>query len=247
MMPDALGALNQQFQQGCYVAQQAAMAEQMGNVFAACQLYDQAIGLIANTIGMATQYGIPVTDNVFFSVAYCHFNAARLKAAAGWPQAVPAHLNFALQAVSQAIAINPNIYLYHSGAGLVLLAMSNVPAAMQEFERAVQLNPADSFSHWMLSSLHTAQGNTMAANQYYAAALSAQPNLPPPQFAPEQNQVAPSTPGQGGQNQGAKHDWFGLINNALQFGNNVMGMMGKASQGQSVEGGGQPNFNWSGY
>ena len=37
MMPDALGALNQQFQQGCYVAQQAAMAEQMGNVFAACQ------------------------------------------------------------------------------------------------------------------------------------------------------------------------------------------------------------------
>src|ERR1035437_4143719 len=117
MMPDALGALNQQFQQGCYVAQQAAMAEQMGNVFAACQLYDQAIGLIANTIGMATQYGIPVTDNVFFSVAYYHFNAARLKAAAGWPQAVPAHLNFALQAVSQAIAINPNVYLYHSGAG----------------------------------------------------------------------------------------------------------------------------------
>ncbi len=240
MMPDVLGALNQQFQQGCFVAQQAAMAEQMGNVFAACQFYDQAIGLIANSAGMANQYGIPVTDNVFFSLAYCHFNAARLKAAAGWPQAVPAHLNLALQAVNQAMAINPNVFFYHSGAALILLAMSNLPAAVMEFQRAVQLNPADSWSQWMLSSLYTAQGNTMAANQYYNAAASAQPNLPPPQqFMQQQQSQQPS--------QGEKHDWFGLINSALKFGNSLMGMLDKGGQGQSPQGWGQPNFNWPGF
>ena len=246
MMPNAFVALNQQFQQGCFVAQQAAMAEQMGNGFAACQFYDQAIGLIANTVGMAQQSGIPVADNVFFSLAFCHFNAARLKAAAGWPQAVPTHLNIALQAINQAMGINPNVFYYHSAAGLILLAMSNVPGAVQAFQRAVQLNPADSWSQWMLSSLYTTQGNTMVANQYYSAAASAQPNLPPPQQFIQQNQVA-SSPGQGGQSQGAKHDWFGLINNALQFGNSLMGMMNKAGEGQSQQGWGQPNMNWPGF
>ena len=139
MMPDLLLALNQQFQQGCYIAQQAIMAEQMGNGVGASQLYDQASGVIANVVGTANQYGVPIFDNVFFSLAFCHFNAARLKAAMGWPQAIPQHLNTALQAINQALAINPNFFTYHSAAGLILLAMSNVSAAVLAFQRAVQL------------------------------------------------------------------------------------------------------------
>ena len=242
MMPDLLLALNQQFQQGCYIAQQAKMAEQMGNGVGASQLYDQASGVIANAVGMANQYGVPIFDNVFFSLAFCHFNAARLKAAMGLPQAVPQHLNTALQAINQALAINPNFFAYHSAAGLILLAMSNVPAAVQAFQRAVQLNPADAWSQWMLSSLFTVQGNTVAANQYYAAAASAQPGLPQPQQFVPQFQDAPSH--SGGQQQRVKHDWFGLIIEALKLGNSVMGMMQQG--GQSQQGWGQTDFNWSG-
>ncbi len=242
MMPDLLLALNQQFQQGCYIAQQAIMAEQMGNGVGASQFYDQASGVIGNTVGMANQYGLPISDNVFFSLAFCNFNAARLKAAMGWPQAVPQHLNTALQAINQAQARNPNFFAYHSAAGLILLAMSNVPAAVQEFQRAVQLNPADAWSQWMLSSLYAAQGKTMAANQYYAAAASAQPGLPQPQqFVPPYQQGAQSYPG--GQQQGGKHDWFGLIDNALKLGNSLMGMMQQG--GQSQQGFGQ--MDWPTY
>lgn len=243
MTPNLLFALNQQYQQGCYIAQQAVMAEQMGNGVNASQFYDQAIGVIANTVGTANQYGVPITDNVFFGLAFCHFNAARLKAAMGWPQAVPQHLNIALQAINQALAMNPNFFAYHSAAGLILLAMSNVPAAVQEFQRAVQLNPADAWSQWMLSSLYTSQGNTMAANQHYAAAASAQPSLPQPQQFVPLYQGAPSH--SGGQQQGGKHDWFGLIDNALKLGNSLMGMMQQG--GQSQQGWGQMDSYWPGY
>jgi len=237
MMPDLLLALNQQFQQGCYIAQQAKMAEQMGNGVGASQLYDQASGVIANAVGMANQHGVPIFDNVFFSLACCHFNAARLKAAMGLPQAAPQHLNTALQAINQALAINPNFFAYHSAAGLILLAMSNVPAAVRAFQRAVQLNPADAWSQWMLSSLFTVQGNTVAANQYYAAAASIQPGLPQPQQGASFQS--------GGQQQGGKRDWFELIVNALKLTNSVMGTMQQC--GQSQQGSGQTDFNWSGY
>ena len=55
MTPNIQFALNQQFQQGCYFAQQAAMAEQMGNLAGACQCYDQAIAIIGNTMATASQ------------------------------------------------------------------------------------------------------------------------------------------------------------------------------------------------
>jgi tetratricopeptide (TPR) repeat protein len=242
MMPNLQFALNQQFQQGCYMAQQAALAEQMGNLQGAVQCFDQAILLIGNTVSAAAQAGIPVLDNVFFSHAYCQFNAARVKAMAGWPQAAPMHLAQALQSMNQAIQRNPGFAPYHAAAGMVLAAQGNVVEAVRAFQQAVQLNPADAWSQWMLASLASTQGNTVAANQYYAAAMQTPSNLPPPQQFVQQFQQAPA---QGG---GAKgHDWFELVNNALKFGNTVAGLFdqggGQQGMGAAAGWGGQ---NWGG-
>lgn len=245
MMPNLQLALNQQFQQGCYFAQQAMMAEQTGNLMAAGQCYDQAIATIANTMNMASQSGIPILDNVFFSFSVCHFNAARVKAVAGWPQAAPMHLGQALQALNQAIAINPNFFQYHSAAGVVLLAQGNIGEALKAFQRAVQLNPSDSWSQWMLASLYSAQGNTIASNQYYAAATQVQPNLPSPQQFMQQYQAPPMRQGGGTSNQGS-HDWFEIINNALKFGNSVAGFFQQGGDQNQAQGGwGQSGWDWS--
>ena len=82
-----------QFQQGFSFIQQAMLVEQtMGNLPAAAQNYDQAIGMISSALGLAAQSGLPIQDNVFFCLACCHFHAARVKAAAGYPQFAPMHL-----------------------------------------------------------------------------------------------------------------------------------------------------------
>jgi|SRR5271166_214695 len=214
-----------QFQQGMAFAQQAAMAEQMmGNLPVAAQGYDQAIAMIAGSMGTAAQSGVPVPDSVFFALACSHFNAARVKAALGWLQFAPMHLAEAHQALNRAIAINPNFFQYHSAAGTVLLAEGNAALATQAFLRAVQLNPMDSWSQWMLSSLYSLQGNPGVAQQYYAAAAQIQPNLPPPQQTLAQQQV-PS-----GDNSGkaSQKDWLALINNGLTLANTIFGSSSQA-------------------
>jgi tetratricopeptide (TPR) repeat protein len=241
MIPNVQMALNQQFQQGCYFAQQAMMAEQMGNLAGAAQGFDQAIAIIGNSMGMAGQYGVQVTDSVLFSYAICHFNAARVKTMAGWSQFAPMHLSQAHQALSQAIAINPGFFQYHSAAGVLLLAEGNVAGAMQSFQRAVQLNPMDSWSQWMLASLYQVQGNAMASNQYYAAASRIQPGLPPPQQFVQQHQSGPpALPGSGGSGKASQHDWVEMATTALKFGNSFLGMLqGSGGGGQDQ----QPNWN----
>ena len=236
MMPNMQLALNQQFQQGCYFAQQAMMAEQMGNLPGAAQCYDQAIAMIGNSMGMAGQSGVPILDNVFFSYAFCHFNAARVKSTAGWPQFAPVHLSQAHQALSQAIALNPGFFQYHSAAGVLLLAEGNVAGAVQSFQRAVQLNPMDSWSQWMLASLYSVQGNAMASNQSYAAAAQIQPNLPSPQQFVQQHQGPPPLSGGGSSGKASQHDWIEMINNALKLGNSLAGFFqqGGGSQDQQA-------------
>ena len=241
-------ALNQHFQQGVYCAQQAMMAEQMGNLPAAIPCYDQAIALIGNAIAIATQSGIPVLDNVYFSYAFCSFNAARVKAALGMPQASPVHLGQAFQAMQQALAMNPSFFAYHSAFAVVLLAQGNVAGAIQEFQRAVQLNPTDGFSQWMLSLLYTSMGNTAVAIQYYAAAQQAQPNLPPPQ-----QYLHPAVAAAGGGSSQSKHDWFELIGNGLKLANSIVGAFQSSSGGGgssqtpdwSQDGSWNPGGNWS--
>jgi hypothetical protein len=115
-------ALNQQFQQGCASAQQGMLAEQVGNWPLAAQCYDQSIAIIGNAMTIAGQYGMPVLDNVFANYAVCHFEAARVKAAAGWATVAPAHLAAAWQAISQAIAIRPDVAQYRAAAAMVQAA-----------------------------------------------------------------------------------------------------------------------------
>jgi tetratricopeptide (TPR) repeat protein len=223
-----------QFQQGLYLGNQAMMAEQMGNPGAAVPMYDQAIAMIAQSMTLAMQSGMPVPDNVFFCLAQCHFSAARAKAAVGWPQAVPMHLMQAREAIGRAISINPGFFQYHSAAGVVLLAQGDMPGAAQEFQNAVQLNPMDAWSQWMLASLHQSQGQAGLAQQYYAAAQQVQPNLP----APQQFQ-APS----GGSGKASQKDWVELVGKLATLGNTVVGALQGGGGGAQTPAG----FGFGGY
>jgi tetratricopeptide (TPR) repeat protein len=244
MIPNVQMALNQQFQQGCYFAQQAMAAEQMGNILGAAQCFDQAIATIANSMAMAGQHGIPVTDSVLFSYAICHFNAARVKSMTGFAQFAPMHLAQAHEALRRAIDLNPGCFQYYSAAGVLLLAEGNVAGAMQSLQRAVQLNPMDSWSQWMLASLYQVQGNAMASNQYYAAAAQIQPNLPPPQQFVQQHQGPPGMQGSGRSDNSGKasqHDWVEMANNAFKLGNSFVGLF----QGGGEGGGQDQQMNWN--
>jgi hypothetical protein len=70
--------------------------------------------------------------------------------------------------------------------------MGNPMGAAQSLDQAITLVgnainaaaqlglPMDAFSQWMLSSLHSAQGDAASANHYYNAAAGQRPSLPPP-------------------------------------------------------------------
>jgi tetratricopeptide (TPR) repeat protein len=188
MMPNAPNIyfeLNRQYMQACGVGQQAMMMEASGNGPAAAQLYEQAIAVLGNSMMLARQSGVFIPDSILYTSAYSHFSAARVEAAIGWPQA-PAHLAMALDALNQAIAVNPNVFQYHAMAGAVLAAQGNLPWAMQAFTRALQLNPADVWSGYMLSALYAAQGNVAMAGQHFANVQQVVPNLPSwQQFLPQ--------------------------------------------------------------
>lgn len=171
------------------------MAEASGNALFAAQLYDQAIWFIGSSIGQARQYGIPVTGQALFSFAWCSFGAARVKYALGQAPPAFAHLQQALDALNQAIVMNPNVALYHAAAGTVLMAQGNLPVAEQAFTRAVQLNPADAQAQWMLSAVHRMQGNTAAANLQYNAAQQNMAGLPHPADYFQQQPAAQSAGG----------------------------------------------------
>jgi tetratricopeptide (TPR) repeat protein len=198
-------ALQQQFMQGSYLAQQGMMLEMNGNVMGAAQFFDQAAQILSQCLAVASQYQVPISDQGWFSLAWCHFNAARTKAMIGWGAAAPAHLMQAHAALNNAIGMNPSCGPYHSAMGVLLATEGNAPAATQAFMRAVQLNPADGFSQYMLAILNQAQGNVAAGNQYFAVAQQYAGSLPPPQ------QTVQAHKG------GEGFDWNGLVSTAGQF------------------------------
>lgn len=172
--------LGQQFIQGCSIGQQALVLEMSGNVQSACQFYDQAAAMLTNCVSAAQQYMVPVSDQGWFSVAWCHFNAARTKTMLGWGMAAPAHLSQAQVALNNAITINPYCGPYYSALGILLAASGQAGPAIQAFAQAVNLNPADAFSQYMLALLNQAQGNYAAGSQHFGVAQQYVPNLPPP-------------------------------------------------------------------
>jgi tetratricopeptide (TPR) repeat protein len=234
MMPNAPNAyfmLNQQYMQACSAGQQAMMMEASGNGPAAAQLYEQAIAVLGNSMTMARQWGVFIPDDIFFTFAYSHFSAARVEAALGWPQA-PAHLALALDALNQAIAVNPNVFQYHAVAGAVLTAQGNLAWAVQAFTRALELNPADVWSRYMLSALYSMQGNVAMAGQHFAAVQQAAPNLPSPQqFLPQ-----PAAPGMAPGPAQGQTNWLdttvkvvGVLKTITEVANNMSGWFGGSS------------------
>jgi tetratricopeptide (TPR) repeat protein len=201
--PGAQLQLQQQFMQGCAVAQQGMMVEASGNVGAAAQYYDQSASILSSCIATAQQCQVPIDAQGWFSLSWCHFNAARVKSMLGWGAAAPAHLMQAHSALNAAIAMNPMFAPYHSAMGVLLATEGQAATAVQAFSRALQLNPGDGFSQYMLAVLNQAQGNVTAGNQYYAAAQQFAPGLPPPQQAVQQH-----SDGQKG------FDWNGLVSTA---------------------------------
>ncbi|HEY1758185.1 MAG TPA: tetratricopeptide repeat protein [Bryobacteraceae bacterium] len=198
MMPNAPNInflLNQQYSEACAAAQQAWMLEASGNAMGAAQMYEQALGVLWNSMTMAGQSGVFIPDSILYTFGYWHLTAARVESSMGWPQA-PAHLAMALDALNRAIAINPNLFQYHAVAGAVLAAQGSFAWAVQAFTRALQLNPADVWSRYMLSAMYSAQGNMAMAGQNFAAVQQVAPNLPSPQqFLPQAPASAPAGPG----------------------------------------------------
>ncbi|MGE3540858.1 MAG: hypothetical protein AB7N91_25910 [Candidatus Tectimicrobiota bacterium] len=219
-MVDIHQVLQQQWQQAQAAAQQAIMSEQMGNLLWAGQCYENALACMEHAMGIARQYDLQVGDNRLFHYAFCHFNAARVKAAAGWRHETSPHLTQALQALQQAIVLNPHAGDYHAGIGAVFLAQENVRQAIPAFKQAVRLNPRDAWSHWILAAISMVQGNFLAAKQYYTTAARLQPHLPSPwQYMP-QHAEAPKRPEHGVASLPRPRDWFALIVNGLKLVNN---------------------------
>jgi tetratricopeptide (TPR) repeat protein len=233
MNPQLYFQLNQQYMQGCGLAQQALMQEMSGNWNPAylVQMYEQAVGLITGSMNLAQQWGMPVYPQAWFALATVHFNAARIQAATGWLAPASQHLAQALMCLNQAIGMQPNFFQYHSAAGTVLLAQGNLPEAERAFRRALELFPGDVYSNYMLSVMQATQGNMAAAASHYGMAQQRVPNLP----APQQFQFQPAPP-QGGPG-GSAMKWLDIINkvattvkNVGDAANTLSGLFG---QGQS--------------
>jgi tetratricopeptide (TPR) repeat protein len=240
--PNIYFVLNQQYMQACGAGQQAMMMEASGNGPAAAQLYEQAIAVLGNSMMVARQSGVFVTDSILYTFAYSHFSAARVEAAMGWPLA-PAHLAIALDALNQAIAVNPSVFQYHALAGAVLAAQGNLPWAEQAFTRALQLNPADVWSSYMLSALYSAQGNVAMAGQHFATVQQVVPNLP----SPQQFLSQPAAPGMGTGPEHDQPDWLkktsqilDILKTSTEVVNNMSGWFGGSSGagGWNMGGGG---------
>jgi len=99
------------------------------------------------------------------------------------------------------------------------MTMGNLPEAERAFKTALQLNPSEPYSQYMLGFISSACGNTAVANQHYAAAQLMAPNLPqmpvPPQpGSPPGMQGAPATAQR-------RPDWMKTANNVCSTLNSV--------------------------
>jgi len=210
-MEPVLANLNQMLINGNTLGQQGMFAETQGNYPGAAQWYDQSIGWIHQSMITAQQSGISIPDNIYFIFASAHFNAARVKNRLGWAPVARNHLNQSLAALNQAIVINPRIVQYHVGAGTVLMAMENLPEAERAFNTALQINPSEACSQYMLAILHSSRGNMAAANSYYASVQQVAPKMPA--------MSSLVTPGQG-------TNWLNTVNDACTLLNTVFKTIG---------------------
>jgi tetratricopeptide (TPR) repeat protein len=219
--PVLLASLNQQWLAANNFAQQAMAFEQVGNLLAAASNWEQATTSLNGAMMQANQWMVPIPEMVYFTMGTYHYHAARVKAMMGRADQVGWHLATALECAHRALALNPSWGPYHSFAGTVLLCQGNYGGAIWELQQAVQLNPLDGWSQWMLASVYQAMGNAAMMNQYYSGALQVRPNL----------MNLPPMQGPGG---GAGHDLnstlgtiksvLDVVNSLFQVGSNFAGL-----------------------
>lgn len=219
MNESILAMLNQKFNNGQVFGQQGTFAEMQGNYFVAAQNYDQSIWWIYQSMAMAQHYGVQIPHHIYYAYAFVHFSAARAKSLLGQAPVAFSHLNNSIAALNQAISINPNIIQYHIAAGTVLMTLGNFPEAERAFNAALQMNPSEPWSQYMLAVLNSMRGNINAANSYFAAI---QRNFPGSQI--------PNIPSTTITGQGNWLDTFNkivtLLNNAFNLWGNIQDMMG---------------------
>jgi tetratricopeptide (TPR) repeat protein len=180
MMPGATDVLNQQFQQASQLSQFAAACEAGGNLLQAAQTLEQAAALIGASMQTAQMWFMPVPESIYFAIGSASFQAARVQTRLGFAQLAFPHLAQSLWAFNQAIAINPTYFGYHAWAGTVLAAQGNLWWADQALQRALQLNPQDQWSTYMLSSIRQSQGHVAQGQQMYSTVQQSYPGAPPP-------------------------------------------------------------------
>lgn len=105
--PSPFNIINQQYMTGCNFGQQGIYAEQIGNLWAAMQSYDQAIAYIQQSIAFAQQSGIHIIGKVYYDLAQAHFSNARVKNLLGYSEMSWYHCNQAQFTLNQALAADP--------------------------------------------------------------------------------------------------------------------------------------------
>ncbi|MGA7964298.1 MAG: winged helix-turn-helix domain-containing protein [Gammaproteobacteria bacterium] len=79
-------------------------------------------------------------------------------------------------AATKALTFNPNLAQAHSAKGYVLYwGERDYTAAMQQFQKALELKPQDAFLHMTIGSVYRRQGNWRAAVQEMEKAVSLNP------------------------------------------------------------------------
>ncbi|MEL6930942.1 MAG: hypothetical protein AAFO95_20300, partial [Cyanobacteria bacterium J06600_6] len=106
------------------------------------------------------------------------FHGATVHTVLGLNSVTYNYLSYSLTCLNEAIRLNPNMFHYYSLAGEVLLAQGDLLEAEAAFTLALQKNPVDARSNWMLSFIYSTKQQTLQANQYYINANQIYSNVP---------------------------------------------------------------------
>ena len=197
--PGPQASLQQQLMTGMAYGQQGMLAEQQGNLMGAAQMYDQAAGVIRQSIANAQSWNVFVPDGVHAALAEACACEARVLNAVGNGAMAWQCLNLALAELNQAIALNPGAAPYHLGAGTLLMSMGNLPEAERAFSTAAQLAPQDPTAQSMVMTVRSLRGAV-------GAPMSVPQAMPATPFAP----VGTGAPAPGAQPQGGAN-WANTI------------------------------------
>jgi tetratricopeptide (TPR) repeat protein len=167
---------NQYFYQGQMLIQQAVTAESGGYGQPALQMYDNAVQNILYSMQLASQAGCMIPDHIFYTLSWAYFQGARLRLTFGDQMAI-SYFAYALQAINQALAINPTQFQHHALAGSILMMQGDINNAEVAFSHARNLNPMDGYSNWMLAYINQMRGSQTNAQSYFSTAHAANPDI----------------------------------------------------------------------